>query len=191
MLLQAKELAFRAVWQSTCYRDYGCQSQTGTDISDFGRTRRQRWPAMQEQACLSQSVRGRKQKITQHARKACRSGVPRCSFPRRKLKMKNRVFVALFVAVILALPVVAQQTSSTPQDQPAASQPMQAAPAAQTAPATPSTDQTSSTSSQTVGATGKQPLQAETHEGFWGKVNPFRPQEVCAAPDPAHPRPHQ
>jgi len=87
--------------------------------------------------------------------------------------MKNRIFVALSVAVILALPVFAQQTSSTPQDQPAASQPMQAAPAAQTAPATPSTDQTSSTSSQTVGATGKQPLQAETHEGFWGKVNPF------------------
>jgi len=67
--------------------------------------------------------------------------------------MKNSVFVALFVAVILALPVFAQQTSSTPQDQPAASQPAQTA--------------------QTVGATGKQPLQAETHEGFWGKVNPF------------------
>jgi outer membrane protein OmpA-like peptidoglycan-associated protein len=67
--------------------------------------------------------------------------------------MKNRVLVALFVAVVLALPVVAQQASSTPQDQPAASKPAQTA--------------------QTVGATGKQPLQAETHEGFWGKVNPF------------------
>ena len=87
--------------------------------------------------------------------------------------MKNRVLVALFVAVVLALPVVAQQTSSTSQDQPAATQPMQAAPATQTAPAAPSTDQAASTSSQTVGATGKQPLQAETHEGFWGKVNPF------------------
>jgi len=31
----------------------------------------------------------------------------------------------------------------------------------------------SSSSSQSAGATGKQPLQAETHEGFWGKVNPF------------------
>jgi outer membrane protein OmpA-like peptidoglycan-associated protein len=67
--------------------------------------------------------------------------------------MKNRVLVALFVAVVLALPVFAQQASSTPQDQPAASQPAQTA--------------------QAVGATGKQPLQAETHEGFWGKVNPF------------------
>jgi len=67
--------------------------------------------------------------------------------------MKNRVVVALFVAVVLALPVFAQQTGSTTLDQTAASQPAQTA--------------------QTVGATGKQPLQAETHEGFWGKVNPF------------------
>jgi outer membrane protein OmpA-like peptidoglycan-associated protein len=67
--------------------------------------------------------------------------------------MKNRVLVALFVAVVLALPAFAQQTASASQDQPAASQPAQTAPA--------------------VGATGKQPLQAETHEGFWGKVNPF------------------
>jgi outer membrane protein OmpA-like peptidoglycan-associated protein len=67
--------------------------------------------------------------------------------------MKNRVVVALFVAVVLALPVFAQQTGSTTPDQTAASQPVQTA--------------------QTVGATGKQPLQAETHEGFWGKVNPF------------------
>jgi outer membrane protein OmpA-like peptidoglycan-associated protein len=86
--------------------------------------------------------------------------------------MKNHALVALFVAVVLALPAFAQQASSTSQDQPAASQPMQAAPAPQTAPAAPpSTDQASS--SQTVGATGKQPLQAETREGFWGKVNPF------------------
>jgi outer membrane protein OmpA-like peptidoglycan-associated protein len=84
--------------------------------------------------------------------------------------MKNRVLVALFVAVALALPAFAQQTGSTSQNQPAASQPTQA-----TAPASP--DQASSStqapSSQTVGATGKQPLQAETHEGFWGKMNPF------------------
>jgi outer membrane protein OmpA-like peptidoglycan-associated protein len=87
--------------------------------------------------------------------------------------MKNRVFVALIVSVVLALPAFAQQTGSTSQDQPAASQPMQSAPAAQTA-SPPSTDQTSSmSSSQSVGATGKQPLQAETREGFWGRVNPF------------------
>jgi outer membrane protein OmpA-like peptidoglycan-associated protein len=85
--------------------------------------------------------------------------------------MKTRVVVALFVAVVLALPAFAQQTGSAPQDQPAATQP---------APATPpptgmasSSDQTSSMPAQSVGATGKQPLQAETHEGFWGKINPF------------------
>ena len=84
--------------------------------------------------------------------------------------MKNRLLVALFVAVVLALPAIAQ-TSLTSQDQPAASQPAQAT---QTAPAaSSSTDQASSTSSPTVGATGKQPLQPETREGFWGKMNPF------------------
>jgi len=78
--------------------------------------------------------------------------------------MKKHVLVALIVAVVFALPTLAQQTGSTSQDQPAA----------QTAPVTPSTtDQASSTTSPTVGATGKQPLQAETHEGFWGRVNPF------------------
>jgi outer membrane protein OmpA-like peptidoglycan-associated protein len=78
------------------------------------------------------------------------------------LKMKNRVLVALFVAVVLALPAFAQ-TSSTSQDQSTTSQ---------TAPAASSTtDQASSTS--TVGATGKQPLQPETRQGFWGKMNPW------------------
>jgi outer membrane protein OmpA-like peptidoglycan-associated protein len=63
------------------------------------------------------------------------------------------------------------QTSSTSQDQTTASQPAQSA---QTAPAaSSSTDQASSTSSTTVGATGKQPLQPETREGFWGRMNPF------------------
>jgi outer membrane protein OmpA-like peptidoglycan-associated protein len=86
--------------------------------------------------------------------------------------MKNRVLVALFVAVVLALPAFAQQTGSTPPDQPAASQPMSAASAAQATPAAPS-DQASATSAQTAGATGKQPLQPETRQGFWGKLNPW------------------
>jgi outer membrane protein OmpA-like peptidoglycan-associated protein len=83
------------------------------------------------------------------------------------LKMKNRVLVALFVAVVLALPAFAQ-TSSTSQDQSTTSQPAQTAPAASS-----TTDQASSTSSSTVGATGKQPLQPETRQGFWGKMNPW------------------
>src|SRR5712671_7803884 len=62
--------------------------------------------------------------------------------------MKNRAVVALFIAFLLALPALAQQ------------------PAASTAP-----DNSSSTA--TENATGKAPLTVETHEGFWGKVNPF------------------
>ena len=72
--------------------------------------------------------------------------------------MKNRVFVALLLAVVIALPVVAQTNSAT-QDQPTTtSQPAQ------------STDQSSST---TMGASGKQPLGPPAREGFWGRVNPF------------------
>ena len=62
--------------------------------------------------------------------------------------MKNRAVVALFIAFLLALPALAQQ------------------PAASTAP-----DNSSQTAS--TNATGKAPLTVETHEGFWGKVNPF------------------
>lgn len=81
--------------------------------------------------------------------------------------MKNRALVALFVAVVLALPAFAQ-TSSTSQDQSTTSQPAQTAPTASS-----SSNQASSTSSPTVGATGKQPLQPETRQGFWGKMNPW------------------
>ena len=59
--------------------------------------------------------------------------------------MKNRIFVALLLAGVLALPALAQ-TSSTTQDQPAAA---------------------------ASGASGKPALQPDTHEGFWGKINPF------------------
>src|SRR5579871_4435575 len=73
--------------------------------------------------------------------------------------MNNRITLIALISLSLALPAFAQQSSTAPAgDQTAA----QAAPAA-------SSDQTAAT----VGASGKQPLQAETHEGFWGKVNPF------------------
>jgi outer membrane protein OmpA-like peptidoglycan-associated protein len=64
--------------------------------------------------------------------------------------MNNRALVTVFVAGILALPAMAQQTGSTSQDQ-----------------------STPSQSSSSVGASGKQPLQPEAREGFWGRVNPF------------------
>src|SRR5207248_2152458 len=66
--------------------------------------------------------------------------------------MKNRAVVALFVAFVLSLPDRAQQ-------QPAAS----------------ATDQSQTQSQPASGdtASGKAPLQYETRQGFWGKVNPF------------------
>ncbi|HEX3741064.1 MAG TPA: OmpA family protein [Terriglobales bacterium] len=68
--------------------------------------------------------------------------------------MRNRAVVALFVACLFSLPALAQQpASSTPSDQ--------SAPAA--------TQSTNSGDS----ATGKAPLQYESRQGFWGKVNPF------------------
>jgi len=67
--------------------------------------------------------------------------------------MKNRAVVALFVAFLLTVSALAQQS---------------------TAPAT--TDQSApaaSSNSSTDSASGKAPLQYETRQGFWGKVNPF------------------
>ncbi|MBV8775183.1 MAG: OmpA family protein [Deltaproteobacteria bacterium] len=60
---------------------------------------------------------------------------------------------ALFVACLLSLPVLAQQpASSTTTD---------------------NSSQTSTSNASGSSATGKAPLQPETHEGFWGKINPF------------------
>ena len=67
--------------------------------------------------------------------------------------MTNRAVVALFVACLLSLPVLAQQpASSTTTD---------------------NSSQTSTSNASGSSATGKAPLQPETHEGFWGKINPF------------------
>jgi outer membrane protein OmpA-like peptidoglycan-associated protein len=60
--------------------------------------------------------------------------------------MKNRLLVTSLAALVIAAPAFAQTT-----DQPAS-------PAAATS---------------TTNATGKEPLAPQTHEGFWGKVNPF------------------
>jgi len=68
--------------------------------------------------------------------------------------MKNRLLIALPLAAVLALPALAQTTSST-QDQ------NQAQPAA------------SQTTSDNGNATGKAPLAPPSREGFWGRINPF------------------
>jgi outer membrane protein OmpA-like peptidoglycan-associated protein len=62
--------------------------------------------------------------------------------------MKNS-FIALLVAAALAVPAFAQQSTSS----------------------TSSSQATPTTKADT--ATGKDPLQPQTHEGFWGKLNPF------------------
>jgi len=72
----------------------------------------------------------------------------------------------VLLAIILAVPVFAQDTS-TPQNQPATSQA--------------SSGQTSSgQTAQMTTATGKDPLQPETREGFWGHMNPFARKKYVA-----------
>ena len=66
--------------------------------------------------------------------------------------MNSRILIALPLAAVLAVPALAQTTSST-QDQ--------SAPAA--------TQQTQSGDT----ATGKAPLAPPSREGFWGRINPF------------------
>jgi outer membrane protein OmpA-like peptidoglycan-associated protein len=74
--------------------------------------------------------------------------------------MKNRLLVALPLAVALALPAIAQDTTSTtPSAQPSTTTDQSAAPA-------------STSTSSTDSATGK-PLQPPAREGFWGRINPF------------------
>jgi outer membrane protein OmpA-like peptidoglycan-associated protein len=75
--------------------------------------------------------------------------------------MKNRTIFALLLAVILAVPVFAQDNSAT-----------------QTQSATAQTAAQPATKADT--ATGKDPLQPETRQGFWGKMNPFARKKYVA-----------
>jgi outer membrane protein OmpA-like peptidoglycan-associated protein len=87
-----------------------------------------------------------------------------------KLKMKKRALVALFAAMALALPAMAQ-TSSSAQDQNTAGQPAQNSASTTQNQTASTTDQTAQTGA-TESATGK-PLQPPAREGFWGRINPF------------------
>ena len=83
--------------------------------------------------------------------------------------MNKRFFLVLPLAASLMLPAMAQQSTSSDQQQnpPAASQSSDQN-AAQPASAEKTGQQTSDQM-----ATGRQPLVYERHEGFWGKINPF------------------
>src|SRR5207302_481907 len=123
-------------------------------VPSFGHASRQRMPA-KPTGCSHSSV------TTQSNQNVTRTSdvlewSPMLPPLWRKFTMKNRTILALLLTGALAVPVVAQQNSANPQDQSGT----QAAPASQT-------------SQPTTGASGKEPLQPQTHEGFWGHLNPF------------------
>jgi len=80
--------------------------------------------------------------------------------------MKNRTIFALLLAGTLALPVFAQDNSNS-QTSPATMQPA-------------SSQSTSQPATKADTATGKDPLQPEPREGFWGRVNPFARKKYVA-----------
>jgi outer membrane protein OmpA-like peptidoglycan-associated protein len=65
--------------------------------------------------------------------------------------MNTRILISVPLAAVLALPAFAQTSSSPSQ----------------------SSQSTASQTQSTDTATGKQPLQPPSREGFWGRVNPF------------------
>jgi outer membrane protein OmpA-like peptidoglycan-associated protein len=79
--------------------------------------------------------------------------------------LMNRTLFALLLCGILAVPVFGQTTDSASPAQPTAQ-----------------SDTSSSNQPATAqnSATGKQPLQPEAREGFWGRVNPFARKKYVA-----------
>jgi outer membrane protein OmpA-like peptidoglycan-associated protein len=89
--------------------------------------------------------------------------------------MKNRTIFALLLAVVLAVPAFAQDNSAT-QTQPATTQPAMS----QSSSAQPSAQPATQPMTKADTATGKDPLQPEMREGFWGRVNPFARKKYVA-----------
>jgi outer membrane protein OmpA-like peptidoglycan-associated protein len=85
----------------------------------------------------------------------------------------KRIWIALPLAALLALPVVAQQQNPPSSSSQATSQ---------------AADQNSQSQSQSAdqnqasqqNPNGHQPLTLERHEGFWGKINPFARKKYVA-----------
>ena len=89
--------------------------------------------------------------------------------------MKNRTLLGLLLSVILAVPVFAQDNNSN----------------SQTATSPNSASQTSMSTSNQSGtkadsATGKEPLQPASREGFWGHMNPFARKKYVARQTEPH-----
>jgi len=87
--------------------------------------------------------------------------------------MKNRTIFALMLAVILAVPAFAQTNSAPASAQPDMSQPASSS-------STSTSTQASQSATQPDTATGKDRLQPETREGFWGHLNPFARKKYVA-----------
>src|SRR5215467_9584328 len=97
--------------------------------------------------------------------------------------MKKSYILALSLAAALTVPAIAQQQpSSTDQNnQPAANTQAQPAQSDQSTQAQPTATQPSQNPEQpAVGASGKEPLKYERHEGFWGHLNPFARKKYVA-----------
>ena len=86
--------------------------------------------------------------------------------------MKIPMLITLPLAAALALPALAQQGTSDNQ-QPAASSTQSSSQTTQTTQPQATPPQTSPDTAAEQNMSARQPLQPETHEGFWGKVNPF------------------
>src|SRR5215471_3982388 len=89
--------------------------------------------------------------------------------------VKKSYLLLLLLAALLAVPAIAQNqpTNSPDQSKPQATEPQNT----ETQAAQPQTQQAqpaqTQSADQTQGATGKEPLKLERHEGFWGHLNPF------------------
>ena len=82
--------------------------------------------------------------------------------------MKISMLLSVPLAATLMLPAMAQQSTSESSSQPAAT-----SQSTSQAATTTTQDSNSAPSAASDDMSARQPLQPETHEGFWGKVNPF------------------
>lgn len=90
--------------------------------------------------------------------------------------MKKQTWMTLALAAALAVPAAAQQTNDQSSQTPAppsqtTTQTDQSNQSSSSQQATSSQGQQASSTDQNLSA--RQPLQPDTHEGFWGKLNPF------------------
>src|SRR5258708_30192919 len=87
--------------------------------------------------------------------------------------MKSRYLVVLAASLIVPA-AFAQQTTTTSSDKQSAPASQQVAPAAQQTTQTQTAPDTSGPNTNNdANLSARQPLQPDTHEGFWGHLNPF------------------